>query len=59
MPVSVGEVQSEVLVEPQEQLAAAQEGRNLPTQDDIQRWRQIAGRDAWDAARVAARNFDD
>lgn len=59
MPLSVGDVQSEVLVEPQDALAAAQEGRNLPTHDDMQRWQQIAQRNVWDERRTAAHDFDD
>jgi hypothetical protein len=59
MPVSVGDVQSEVLVDPPDQNSPAAQGKTLPRHEEMERWRQLARRQQWDEARTNARNFDD
>jgi hypothetical protein len=63
MPVSIGEVQSEVLVDPPEQhgrgQAGAGQGRAMPTHEETERWRRIARRRERDIARTSADDFDD
>lgn len=61
MPVSIGDVQSEVLVEPPsgEQGGGGNERKTLPTQQELARWAQMRKRQCWDEKRTCARDFDD
>lgn len=60
MPVSIGDVQSEVLVEPPSgEQGGGAERKTLPTQQDLARWTQIRRRQQWDESRTCAHDFDD
>ena len=59
MGVSIGEVQSEVLVEPPDRESPAAQGRTLAPHEEQARWLQLARRAQWVAARTSARDFDD
>ena len=59
MTVSIGEVQSDVLVEPPDPQSPAAQGKTLPPHEELARWLQLARRAQWDEARTCARDFDD
>lgn len=59
MGVSIGEVQSDVLVEPPDPQSPAAQGKTLTAHEEQARWRQLARRVQWDDARTSARDFDD
>lgn len=60
MPVSIGDVQSEVLVDPPSgEQGGGNERKTLPTQQELARWAQMHKRHLWDETRTCARDFDD
>jgi hypothetical protein len=59
MSVSIGEVQSDVLVEPPDPQSPAAQGKTLAPHEELARWLQLARHVQWDEARTSARDFDD
>jgi hypothetical protein len=60
MPISIGEVQSEVTVEGEGAAGGAGgEQRDLPEPAALLRWQQAARQLMWDEARTRAFDFDD
>lgn len=59
MPVSIDEVQSEVVVEGGSTQGSAGGARNLPEPAALLRWQQTARQLMWDEARTRAFDFDD
>lgn len=62
MPVSIGDVQSEVLVEPSGEHGSGGQTRGaggLPSPQEQLRWTQYRRQQQWDEKRTAAQDFDD
>lgn len=59
MSVSIGDVQSDVLVEPPDPQSPAAQGKTLAPHEEQARWLQLARRAAWDEERTNAKDFDD
>lgn len=59
MAISIGDVQSDVLVEPPDPQSPAAQGKTLAPHEEQARWLQLARRAQWMEARTRARDCDD
>jgi hypothetical protein len=59
MPIQIDDVQADVSVDPQGAAAPQAQRRSMPSVDEMQRWMQIARRNAWDEARTRSLDRDD
>lgn len=59
MPVSIGEVQSEVLVEPAGERVQGGQAQGIPTPQEQARWNRLGRQQQWDEHRTRAQDFDD
>lgn len=60
MPVSIGDVHSEVLVDsPPAEGQGAEGKQQLPSTRELERWLQLQRRQHWDEQRTRAHDFDD
>lgn len=59
MPVHIGEVQSEVVVDAAEEDRRSDDATPLARAEELARWLAIARRAALDEARTRAADFDD
>lgn len=59
MPISIGEVESTVEVEPSQAASAPAQARPLPGSRETARLTQLLRHRQWDEARTAAWDFDD
>jgi hypothetical protein len=59
MPIHIEEVESEVSVESQGASQSAAPARALPSAEEMQRWLQLARRQAWDESRTQSVDRDD
>ena len=59
MPISIGEVQAEVVVDAEAAKSPTSQGLNLPSTEDLLRWQQQAQSLERDRYRTLASGFDD
>lgn len=59
MPIHIGEVQSEVVVDASEERHQSEDATPLARGEELVRWLAVARRAEWDEARTRACDFDD